>query len=109
MGGLNKNADNADAVEWSDKEVSIYQDKMIKVTITARILPEFETNTSLEAPGALAHRLRRCTAFKIQNGRLGAQKQPMESEKVFTPRFMGAPVNFWLVSFLIRALLLWEK
>ena len=31
-------------------------------------------NTSLAAPGALAHRLQRRTASKIQNGRQGAQK-----------------------------------
>ena len=33
-------------------------------------------NTSLAAPGALAHRLQRHTACKIQNGRQGARKWP---------------------------------
>ena len=51
-------------------------------------------NTSLEAPGALAHRLQGCTACKIQNGRQGAPKWPTGSGKWCTPRFLGAPVNF---------------
>ena len=33
----------------------------------------------------------------------------MGSGKVFTPRFLGALVNFHKKSFLIQALLLWEK
>ena len=41
------------------------------------------TNTSLAAKGALANRLQRHTAFKIQNGRQGAQTSPMGSGKVF--------------------------
>ena len=40
-------------------------------------------NTSLAAPGALAHRLQRRTAFKIPNGRQGAPKWPTGSGKVF--------------------------
>ena len=66
-------------------------------------------NTSLAAKGALAHRLQRRTAFKIQNGRLEAPKWPTESAKVSTLRFLGILSNFRKISFLIRALLLWEK
>ena len=43
-------------------------------------------NTSLAAPRALAHRLQRRTACKIQNGRQGAPKWPTGSN----PRFLGA-------------------
>ena len=66
-------------------------------------------NTSLAAQGALAHRLQRRTACKIQNGRQWAQKWPTGSGKVSTPRFWGILSNFHQISFLIRALLLWEK
>ena len=38
---------------------------------------------------------------RIQNGRQGGQKWPT--------RFFGAPINFCKISFLIQALLLWEK
>jgi len=51
-------------------------------------------NTSLAAPGALAHRLQRRTACKIQNGRQGAPKWPTGSGKGSNPRLLGAPVNF---------------
>ena len=44
------------------------------------------TNTSLAAKGALAHRLQRCTACKIQYGRQGAQKLPTER---------CLPLGFW--------------
>ena len=44
-------------------------------------------NTSLAAKGALAHRLQRHTACKIQNGRQGAPKWWTGSGKVSTPRF----------------------
>ena len=40
-------------------------------------------NISLAAKGALAHRLQRCNAFKIQYGRQGAPKWPAGSGKVF--------------------------
>ena len=36
-------------------------------------------------------------------------KWPTESRKVSTPRFWGVLSNFRKISFLIRALLLWEK
>ena len=36
-------------------------------------------------------------------------KWPMGSENVFILRFLGATINFWKISFLIRALFLWEK
>ena len=45
-------------------------------------------NTSLAAPGALAHRLQRRTACQW------APKWLMGSGKVSSPRFWGAPVNF---------------
>ena len=45
-------------------------------------------NTSLAAPGALAHRPQRRTACQW------APKWPTGSGKVSTPRFWGAPVNF---------------
>ena len=51
-------------------------------------------NTSLAAPGALAHRLQRRTACKTQNGHQGAPKWPTGSEKGSNPRFLGAVVNF---------------
>ena len=51
-------------------------------------------NTSLAAPGALAHRLQCRTACKIQNGRQGAPKWPTGSGKGSNPRLLGAPVNF---------------
>ena len=44
-------------------------------------------NTSLAAKGALANRLQRRTAYKIQNGRQGAPKWPRGSGKVPTPGF----------------------
>ena len=53
-----------------------------------------DENTSLEAKGALANRLQRRTAFKIQNGRQGAPKWRMGSGKVSTPRFLGVLSNF---------------
>ena len=51
-------------------------------------------NTSLAAKGALAHRLQRRTACKIQNGRHGAPKWRTGSGKVSTPRFLGILSNF---------------
>ena len=51
-------------------------------------------NTSLVAKGALANRLQRGTACKIQNGRQGAQKWTTGSGKGSPPRFLGAPINF---------------
>merc|ERR1712115_146280 len=53
-----------------------------------------EKNTSLAAKGALANRLQRRTACKIQNGRQGAPKWQRGSGKVSTTRFLGVPVNF---------------
>ena len=47
------------------------------------------TNTSLAAKGALTHRLQRCTAYKIQNGRQGAPKWPTGSGKVSTLKFLA--------------------
>ena len=49
-----------------------------------------ELNTSLAAPGALAHRLQRRTACKIQNGRQGADVvighfEPLLLNKFFNP------------------------
>ena len=51
-------------------------------------------NTSLAAKGALANRLKRRTACKIQNGRQGAPKWPTGLGKVLTPRFWGILSNF---------------
>ena len=65
-----------------------------------------EMNTSLAAKGALAHRLQRRTACKIQNGHQGAPKWLTGSG---TPRLLGVLSNFRKTSLLIRALLLWEK
>ena len=53
-----------------------------------------DIDTSLAAPGALAHRLQRRTACKIQNGRQWAPKWPTGSGKVYTPRFLGILSNF---------------
>ena len=52
-----------------------------------------EENTSLAAKGALANRLQRRNACKIQNGCQGAQKWPTGSGKVSTPRFLGILSN----------------
>ena len=52
------------------------------------------SNTSLAAKGALANRLQRRTACKIQNGRQGARKWQRGSGKVSTPRFLGVLSNF---------------
>ena len=46
---------------------------------------------------------------KIQNGRQGAPKWPTGSEKGSNLRLLGASINFRGISFLIQALLLWEK
>ena len=51
-------------------------------------------NTSLAAKGALANRMQRRTACKIQNGRQGAPKWQRGSGKVSTPRFLGVLSNF---------------
>ena len=51
-------------------------------------------DTSLAAKGALANRLQRRTAGKIQNGRQGAPKWQRGSGKVSTPRFLGILRNF---------------
>ena len=58
------------------------------LTNLSYICLNFEKNTSLAAPGALAHRLQRRTACQW------APKWPTGSGKVSTPRFWGAPVNF---------------
>ena len=50
-------------------------------------------NTSLAAPGALAHHLQRCTAFKIQNANQTPPKWSMGSGKVPTCRFLGTPAK----------------
>ena len=55
---------------------------------------DFGYNTSLAAKGALANRLQRRTACKIQNGRQGAPKWQRGSGKVSTPRFLGVLSNF---------------
>ena len=52
-------------------------------------MPKHKTNTSLAAKGALAHRLQRRTACKIQNGRQGAPKWRTGSGKVSTPKVFG--------------------
>ena len=54
----------------------------------------FQMNTSLAAPGGLAHHLQRHTACKIQSGRQGAPKWPTGSVEVSTPRFLGILSNF---------------
>ena len=53
-----------------------------------------EKNTSLAAKGALAHRIQRRTACKIQYGPQGAPKWPTGSGKVSTPRVLGILSNF---------------
>ena len=63
-----------------------------------------KVNTSLVALEALAHRLQRRTACKIQNGRQGAPKWPTGSGKGSNSRLLAISSNFRLISFLIRAL-----
>ena len=55
---------------------------------------EIKKNTSLAAKGALANRLQRRTACKIQNGRQGAPKCRTRSGKVSIPSFWGVLSNF---------------
>ena len=55
---------------------------------------KIKKNTSLVAKGALAYRLQRRTACKIQNGRQGAPKWTTGSGKVFTLRFLGVLSKF---------------
>ena len=52
------------------------------------------SNTSLAAKAALAHRLQRRNACKIQNGRQGAPKWLTGSGKVSIPKFLGILSNF---------------
>ena len=59
-----------------------------------KCIVEISKNISLAAKGALAHRLQRRTAYKIQNGLQGAPKWWMGSGKVSTPRFLGVLSNF---------------
>ena len=66
-------------------------------------------DTSLAAKGELAHRLQCRTSSKVQTCCQGATKWPTGSGKMYTPRFLGILSNFCKISFLIRALLLWEK
>ena len=59
----------------------------------------FFFNSSLAAPGELVHSLLRRTTCKIQNDCKGAPKWLAGSGKVYTPRFLGAPINFRLNKF----------
>ena len=51
-------------------------------------------NTSQAAPGPLTDRLQCRTTCKIKNGHQGGPKWQRGSGKVFTPWFLGVPVNF---------------
>ena len=51
-------------------------------------------HTSLAAPGALAHRLQRRAACKIQNGRQWPPKWPTGSGKGSNPRLLAILSNF---------------
>ena len=73
------------------------------------IVNKKQVNTCLVAPGALKHHLQHCTTCKIQNGQYGAPNGRQGLERCLPPRFLGAPVNFCQISFLIQALPLWEK
>ena len=53
-----------------------------------------QKNTSLAAKRALANRLQRRTACKIQNGHQGAPKWLTGSGKVFTPMFWAFKATF---------------
>ena len=64
--------------------------------------------SSLAAQGTLTYRLKRRTASKFQNGNQGITKWMTGSGKVSISWLLGALVNFSKISFLIRALLLWE-
>ena len=73
-----------------------------------RFLPKksLKKNTSLAAPGALANRLQRRTARKANKANLDPQ---IKNPRSLLYSNMAPPVNFRKISFLIRALLLWEK
>ena len=60
------------------------------------------------SPPATPHRLQRRTAYKINNGHEGAPKWPTGSGKRLNLRLFDPPINFRLISFLIRSFLLWE-
>ena len=64
-----------------------YQFQFVKYQLTLWAQHMFE-NTSLAAEGALAHRLQRRTACKIQNGRQGAQNVRGGLERCL-------PLGFW--------------
>ena len=63
--------------------------------LTLFLCDQWVRNNRLAAKGALACRLQRRTACKIQNGRQGAPKWRTGSGKVSTPRFLGVLNNFW--------------
>ena len=82
--------------------------------------PKIIENTSLAAKGAIAHRLQRRTACNVAPPATphpllnpkwtpGAPKWPWGSGNVSILKFLGAPANFRKISFLLRALHLWEK
>ena len=96
---LRLNKDNTGHISQSLpnlSQLSSFQNmKISKVrTKLGQIGAELGKNTSLAAKGALANRLQRRTACRIQNGRQGAPKWQRGSGKVSTPRFLGVPVNF---------------
>ena len=68
--------------------ISNIQDASYIVLIPSLIIifSDFVWNTSLAALGALAHRLQRRTALKIQNFRQGPPKWPTGSGKGFNSR-----------------------
>ena len=63
-------------------------DLLKSATKPAKVWSLSNNNTSLVAPGALAHRLQCRTAWKFQNGRQGAPKWPTVPGKVL-------PLGFW--------------
>ena len=59
-----------------------------------KIKLKLKQNTSLAAPGALAHRLQRRTACNIQNGHQGAQNDRRGLERVPILGYWALPSTF---------------
>ena len=90
-------------------EIKIMSTNIIKCNVKIFLPMSTNVNTSLAGKGALAHRLQSHTAWKIQNGRQGGPKMADKVWKGVYPLLFGHSRQLSLISFLIRAILLWEK
>ena len=67
---------------------TLYRETHAVTHCSTRLKGDTLVNTSLAAPGALAHRLQRRTAYKIQNGLQGPQNGQRGLER-------GLTVGYW--------------